>query len=457
MKKVERLRNTYGNVVMWRIVGGIAAFLAVAAGNSLADDAPSARGAERMQSPAHPAADESLREAVGRLRKRFRLDSREGLAALRDLSLGVLHEGLKDDDPYERCYAASALAAQGDWSGAAVLDDGVASSDVGLRRAAIEGLGDIGRGEALRRLRRIYSESDSFGQLLVLQGLRGGGVESFDLLIEAVRGADGGLRMQAVENLGLLGDPRAIPAVRALLTREDVQMFERVKAAHALLRLGDRSGVPLLLTALEGSPGTGRAAATLALGYAKEERFVPVLTKLLRDPEIDVTIAAAAALSRYGKTDGLAQLQQALTDQDTFTRRHGAMLLEHVEYGVAHGVVLAGLEAGDVGVRLAAAHVVGVAGDAKDIGALTHLMHSDEDPMVRAGVAWALGHMASRKVINPLVELVQEEEPAVRHTAADGLARAVSKLIGPSNEGRQNEGLAASARPQTKGSRRNVS
>ena len=88
----------------------------------------------------------------------------------------------------------------------------------------------------------------------------------------------------------------------------------------------------------------------------------------------------------------------------------------------------------------------------------THLMHSDEDPLVRAGVAWALGHMTSRKVIDPLVELVQEEAPAVRHTAADGLARTVSKLIGPPKEGQQNERLAAtSARPQTRGSRRNVS
>jgi HEAT repeat protein len=455
--KGEPLRSPHASVVIERAIGGIAIFLAVAVGAPRADDAPAARSAPRIESTVHPTADESLRKAVQRLRKRFRLDSREGLAALRDFSLGVLREGLKDDDPYERCYAASALAAQGDWSGGSVLEDGVASSDPGLRRAAIEGLGDIGRGEALRRLRRIYSESDSFGQLLVLQGLRGASAESFDLLIEAVRDADGGLRMQAVENLGLLGDPRAIPAVRALLAREDVQMFERVKAAHALLRLGDRAGMPLLLAALEGSPGTGRAAATLALGYAKEQRFVPVLTKLLRDPEIDVTIAAAAALSRYGKKDGLPQLQQALADPDTFTRRHGAMLLEHVEYGVAHGVVLAGLEADDVGVRLAAAHVVGVAGDAKDIGALTHLMHSDEDPLVRANVAWALGHMSSRKVIDPLVELVQEEAPAVRHTAADGLARTVSKLIGPPNGGPQNEGLAASARPQTRESRRNVS
>jgi HEAT repeat protein len=446
-------------VASCRTACGIAAVVVLSAGSPLAGSVSSAGNISVRETAARPLVDRNVREGVAKLRARFRLDTPEGLAALREFSLGVLHDGLKDEDPYERCYAASALAEQGDWSGVGVLETGVASADPGLRRAAIEGLGEIGHGEALRILRRIYADSDSFGQLLVLQGLRSGNSgEAFDLLIEAVRHSDGSLRLQAVENLGLLGDARAIPAVRGVLGREDARMFERVTAAHALLRLGDRSGVPLLLAALEGAPGTGRAAATLALGYAKEARVVPVLTKLLRDSEIDVTIAAAAALSRYGKKDGLPRLRQALQDEDAFTRRHVAMLLEHVEYGVAREVVLAGLEADDVGVRLAAAHVVGVAGHATDIGALTKLVHAEEDPMVRADVAWALGRMSSREVIDPLVELVEEEVPTVRYTAADGLARTASRLIAVGKRDRREEGLAVlPARLQRNAARRNVS
>jgi HEAT repeat protein len=448
-----------GIVASWRTAGGIAVVVVLSAGAPLAQSISSVTSVAGSETFARPVVDRNVREAVTTLRARFRLDTPEGLAALRELSLGVLREGLKDEDPYERCYAASALAEQGDWSGVGVLETGVASADPGLRRAAIEGLGEIGHGEALRMLRRIYANSDSFGQLLVLQGLRSGSSgEAFDLLIEAVRHPEGSLRLQAVENLGLLGDARAIPAVRGVLAREDARMFERVTAAHALLRLGDRSGVPLLLAALQGAPGAGRAAATLALGYAKEDRVVPVLTKLLRDSEIDVTIAAAAALSRYGKKDGLPRLRQALQDEDVFTRRHVAMLLEHVEYGVAREVVLAGLEADDVGVRLAAAHVVGVAGRPKDIGALTKLIHADQDPLVRADVAWALGRMSSREVIEPLVELIEEQASTVRYTAADGLARTTNRLIAAGKEGRRGGGLAAlSARQQRNAARRNVS
>ena len=455
--ELRSARTTSRLVARSRTLRGVAVVLALSIDVGLTAEVPPARSAPANATVASAAA--SLRGEVETLRRRFRLESREGLSALRDFSLTVLRDGLKDDDPYERCYAASALAEYGDWSGAKVLDVGVASSDPGLRRAAIEGLGQIGRGEALRILRRIYAGSDSFGQLLVLEGLRGGAsAEALDLMTEAVQHSDGSLRLQAAENLGLLGDPRAIPAVRGLLAREDARIFERVTAAQALLRLGDPSGVPLLLTALDGAPGTGRAAAVLALGYAKEQRFVPVLQKLLHDPEIDVTIAAAAALSRYGRKDGLPRLRQALADDDSFTRRHVAMLLEHVEYGVAHEVVLAALEVDDLGVRLAAARVVGVAGDATDIAALTKLMRNDEDPMVRADVAWALGRMPSHEVIEPLIELLQQGVPTVRYTAADGLARTTNRLIGTGNDGRKREGLVATpAGSQRKAARRNVS
>src|SRR5438093_4972085 len=176
-----------GIVASWRTAGGIAAVVLFSAGVPLAESVSSATSAVGREIVARPVVDRNVREAVEALRARFRLDSPEGLGALRELSLGVLREGLKDEDPYERCYAASALAEQGDWSGVGVLETGVASSDAGLRRAAIEGLGEIGRGDALRILRRVYAESDPFDQLLVLQGLRsGGGAEAFDLLIEAV-------------------------------------------------------------------------------------------------------------------------------------------------------------------------------------------------------------------------------------------------------------------------------
>jgi len=78
--------------------------------------------------------------------------------------------------------------------------------------------------------------------------------------------------------------------------------------------------------------------------------------------------------------------------------------------------------------------------------------------MVPADVEWALGRMPSREVIDPLVELVEEEAPTVRYTAADGLTRTANRLIAAGKESRREGGLAPlSARQPRKAARSNVS
>ena len=125
-------------IVTWRTVGGIVAVVLLSGGPPLAERVLSAGNVSGSDTATRPVVDRNVREAVATLRARFRLDTPQGLSALRDLSLGVLRDGLKDEDPYERCYAASALAEQGDWSGVGIIETGVASSDPGLRRATIE-------------------------------------------------------------------------------------------------------------------------------------------------------------------------------------------------------------------------------------------------------------------------------------------------------------------------------
>lgn len=369
--------------------------------------------------------------AVQALRQGVHLDHREGLLALRRFSLAVLANGLKDGDAYERCFAASALGERGDWSGESVLAEGVASSEAGVRRAAIEGLGTIGHGKALRMLEGVYRQSNGFGRVLVLEGLRDSPPpQALDLMIRSLRDEEASVRLQAVEDLGRLGDPRAAPDVRRLFRRDGSRPFERVVAAHALLRLGDRSGMPFLLDAVEHRESMVRSSAVLALGYAGDDGVVPRLSHLLQDRDPDVRIAAAASLTRYQRTEGLAELRRALHSNDPITRRHAAALLEHLDYGVGRPVILRALAADDIDLRLVAAHVVGVVGDTRSIGVLLEGLRASEDPIGRAAIAWALGRMRDRKVLEPLLELVQERESAVRYTAADALTRAVDGMLG---------------------------
>jgi HEAT repeat protein len=66
--------------------------------------------------------------------------------------------------------------------------------------------------------------------------------------------------------------------------------------------------------------------------------------------------------------------------------------------------------------------------------------------------------MSSQRVIEPLIELVQEEEPTVRYTAADALARTAGQLIGAGKQDRRGgEVTAESMQHERKAARRSLS
>jgi len=63
--------------------------------------------------------------ATARVGSSYRFDQPAGLVALRRFSVLVLRRGLQDYDPYERCYATSALATAGDRD--EIVGDGLGS------------------------------------------------------------------------------------------------------------------------------------------------------------------------------------------------------------------------------------------------------------------------------------------------------------------------------------------
>src|SRR5216684_2451306 len=78
--------------------------------------------------------------AVQFLTSHFRLDDPAGWRALRRLSLEVLRQGLTENDPYERCYAATSLVTYDDWVGRSIIDSSLRAKDLLLQKAAVEGL-----------------------------------------------------------------------------------------------------------------------------------------------------------------------------------------------------------------------------------------------------------------------------------------------------------------------------
>lgn len=373
----------------------------------------------------------NLSQAAAKLNTTYRFDHESGLIALRQFSIIVLQRGLKEQDLFEQCYAASALAEGGENQSLQMLANTFQTNpDLSVKMAVADGLGEIGDRKAVEILAHLYYHGEMLDRRFIINALSSATDPSaIVVLSDAARQSDPTLRMAALKGLGRLGNPNAKPLLRMALAKAPI--FERVTAAQALLLLGDNSGVELLHATLnDHSDGNARAMAAVALGYAHDSSAVPMLRQALTDQNIDVRIGAAAALTHYGDSGGVAYLRGAIRDPDQVTRRHAAQLFDDIDFDSGHPILVEALSSPDSDVQLAAIKTLGTAGGDREVELLGGLLRANKDPITRADIAWSLGRIGSPNGIEMLLAMVQENDPAVRYTAADGLDHTAMHLLG---------------------------
>jgi len=114
-------------------------------------------------------------------------------------------------------------------------------------------------------------------------------------LMVALKDEDGGVRWNAAEALGTIGDLRAVESLVVAL--RDPDHLVRSHAAEALGTIGDLSAIESLVVALRDPDHLVRLRATGALKAIRDPRAVPPLVEALYDPDPDVGISAAEALA----------------------------------------------------------------------------------------------------------------------------------------------------------------
>ena len=373
----------------------------------------------------------NLSQATTKLNTTYRFDHESGLIALRQFSIIVLQRGLKEHDLFEQCYAASALAEGGENQALQMLANTFQTNpDLSLKMAVADGLGEVGDRKAVAILTHLYHHGETLDRRIIINALSSATEPgAIVILSEAARQSDPTLRMAAIKGLGRLGNRAAKPLL--LLALSKGQVFDRVTAAEALLLLGDNSGVAMLRKTLnDRSDGNARAMAAVALGYAHDPALVPMLKQALVDQNIDVRLGAAAALTHYGDQGGVTYLRGAIRDPDQVTRRHAAQLFDDIAFDSGHPILVEALSSSDADVELAAVKTLGTAGGEPEVELLGTLLRASKDPIARADIAWSLGRIGSPNGIEMLLAMVQETDPAVRYTAADGLDHTAMHLLG---------------------------
>jgi len=366
--------------------------------------------------------------AVRILESDYNLDSLGGSRALRDFSLIVLRQGLSDGDSFERCYAATALAAHGVWSGRAIIAEALRSPNLLIQKAAVEGLAEAENGEALEILERFYRLSDPISRAIALQALaRVKAPAVMPLLVEATKDPNSSGVFWAVSGLGQMGDRDALPYLRMLLAKS-VDPLVRTEAAHSMVLLGDRTSIDTLEVGLGSYDAEVAAAAALALGDARDPAAVDLLKETLASKRAapQVRLAAAVALTHYSNRDGLPMLETALNDPKPRVVYFSSML-DHIDFNAGRALILRATNSSSQEMRLTAYEMLGRSGGEAEIKLLSAALERTGDSMDRAQIAWSLGRIGRPASIPILLEVIQDPAPETRYTAAEGLARIADK------------------------------
>ncbi len=169
--------------------------------------------------------------------------------------------------------------------------------DPGMRRWAVERLGEKGDEQAFARL------------------------------VEALEDKDSGVRGEALAGLGQYG-PAALEPVKALLHREQDPEV-RAAALHLLGQVGREDSVELLHKMLADQDPPIRIAAVEALGFTGSTAAVDALKGAMWDGDVGVRIAALRTLALYVRDSSLKTvLEQSLYDRDEAVRSYAADLSE---------------------------------------------------------------------------------------------------------------------------------
>lgn len=384
------------------------------------------------ESAARQARQGDLLGAVATYKARSDPTTKSGLYALQELALEVLRLGLRLGEPHERNVVAGILGRRGDMAGVVVLDEALQSHKPMLRRTAVDTLGDMATPNAVGLLRRLYyaESAGSEDKQLALSGLRRTRDRTaLSLYHDAVNSSDTRIRTQGATGLGEMRSATATSVIQTLLKTEKDPVVA-VTLAWSLAATGTESGFAYLTAQLRNGSEKIRDAAVGLLGSLDDPRVLSLLrTALNSDPSPTVRTTAAASLTHFKDASGLPLVEHALEDIDFRIRLAAAISFARMDYETAKPLFAKALTSRDPLVRSNAYQVVGRHRDASLTSEVTEAVARDGDLYAKAHGLWTIGRIGDVGSIPELLDLLSDEEEALRHASAEALILISDRLL----------------------------
>jgi HEAT repeat protein len=251
-----------------------------------------------------------------------------------------------------------------------------------------------------------------------------GGPNDVPALVKALGHEDAGIRIEAADDLGLIGPPAAgaLPALLRVVEK-DADRLARVAAAKAVAAIDpkDQTAVPALVEALKDKAGKARMRAVQALGDLgpAASSAVSDLVKAVKDSEPQVRWASSDALGQIGPAAEAAvpALIEALKEGNTRAAVVDALGLIGPKAQAAVPALQEVLNGDDVPVRWAtAAALVRIGGAGAKAGVRYFLnLANPEGGKELYDVGNLLMSPAAKDARHEMLDAVRE--PALRDTA----------------------------------------
>lgn len=232
-------------------------------------------------------------------------------------------------------------------------------------------------------------------------------------LITALSHTDPDIQYEAVEALGDLKDPAAIPPLAALFSGEGYSGV-RWKVAEALAKIGSPS-VDSLIAALAHPDDDVRWKAALALGEIRDVRAVEPLIRLLADPDRFVKSRAALALGTIGEP-AVDPLVRALKEGDGNQRWGAAIALGKIRNVRAVEPLIRALADKYENVRAEAAAALAKMGPPAIAPLIRFLKYTDST--ARIEVMNTLGDLQAAEAVEPLIQMLEQADEEERRAIA---------------------------------------
>ena len=383
-----------------------------------------------------PAADEALRDAVGKLKGRLLIGVINSIGVRRDArAVDALAQRLKDPDAGVASAAAEALGRIGGDRAANALKPSLATAPAGARSAVAYGcvlcaerflaegsaaeavtLYDTVRKADVPPQRRLEATRGAIlargpaGVPLLVEQLRSPDKARFGLALRTARELAGGdVTGALVGEIGRARPPRQVLLLAALADR------------------GDAKALPAMLDAARRGPADTRIVAIGVLERLGNASCAPVLLEGALDADDRVAAAAKATWARLPGEGVDADILARLPKAPAKARQVLLELAGRRQIAAALPAIVRYAEDADAGVRGAAVAAIGILGGTPQAADLVRVLRKTSDAKEQAGIEKALTAVSVRggaACVPHLLPLTRSDSGALRIVALHALAAA---------------------------------